>query len=93
MMMELARRHVQGKIKPVIDRAMPMSELKAAFAHWGSRRVMGKLAMVNRIQCPCASPLTAVTRPMPAPSQAICPMVSRADRRFCSCGIKSASAT
>ena len=47
MMMELARRHAQGKIKPVIDRAMPMSELKAAFAHMGSRGVMGKLVMVN----------------------------------------------
>jgi NADPH:quinone reductase-like Zn-dependent oxidoreductase len=47
MMMELARRHVQGKIKPVIDRAMPMSELKAAFAQMGSRGVMGKLVMVN----------------------------------------------
>ena len=47
MMMELPRRHAQGKIKPVIDRAMPMSELKAAFAHMGSRGVMGKLVMVN----------------------------------------------
>jgi NADPH2:quinone reductase len=26
---------------------MPMSELKAAYAHMGSRGVMGKLVMVN----------------------------------------------
>ena len=47
MMMELAQWYGQGKIKPVIDRTMPMSELKAAFAHMGSRSVKGKLVMVN----------------------------------------------
>ena len=47
MMMELAQWYGQGKIKPVIDRTMPMAELKAAFAHMGSRGVMGKLVMVN----------------------------------------------
>ncbi len=47
MMMELAQWYGQGKIKPVIDRTMPMSELKAAFTHMGSRGVMGKLVMVN----------------------------------------------
>jgi NADPH2:quinone reductase len=47
MMMELAKMYAQGKIKPVIDRTMPMSELKAAYAHMGSRGVMGKLVMVN----------------------------------------------
>ena len=47
MMMELAQWYGQGKIKPVIDRTMPMVELKAAFAHMGSRGVMGKLVMVN----------------------------------------------
>jgi len=93
MMMELARRHAQGRIKPMIDRAMPMSELKAAFAHIGSRGVMGKLARVNQTQCPCANPLTNVTKAMPAPNQTIWVRVSRADRRFCSCGIRSASAT
>ena len=93
MMLELARRHPQQMPKAVIDRAMPMSELKAACVHMGSHGVMGKRAMVNPIQCPCASPLTSVTSAMPAPSQAICAMVSRADRRFCSCGIRSASAT
>jgi NADPH:quinone reductase len=47
MMAELAQWYGQGKIKPVIDRSMPMSELKAAFAHMGSRGVKGKLVMVN----------------------------------------------
>ncbi len=47
MMMELAQWYGQGKIKPVIDRAMPMADLKAAYAHMGSRGVMGKLVMVN----------------------------------------------
>ena len=47
MMMELAQWYAQGKIKPVIDRTMPMAELKAAYAHMGSRGVMGKLVMVN----------------------------------------------
>ena len=47
MMMELAQWYAQGKIKPVIDRTMPMSELKAAYEHMGSRGVKGKLVMVN----------------------------------------------
>jgi NADPH2:quinone reductase len=47
MMAELAQWYAQGKIKPVVDRTMPMSELKAAYARMGSRAVMGKLVMVN----------------------------------------------
>ena len=47
MMRELVRWVQQGKIKPVIDRTMPMSELKAAYARMTSRQVMGKLVMVN----------------------------------------------
>ena len=47
MMAELAKWYAQGKVKPVIDRTMPMSDLKAAYAHMGSRGVMGKLVMVN----------------------------------------------
>lgn len=47
MMMTLAQWYGQGKIKPVIDRTLPMAELKAAFAHMGSRGVMGKLVMTN----------------------------------------------
>ena len=47
MMAELATWYGQGKVKPVIDRTMPMSDLKAAYSHMGSRGVMGKLVMVN----------------------------------------------
>jgi NADPH:quinone reductase len=47
MLEKLALWYREGKIKPVIDRTMPMSELKAAYAHMGSRGVMGKLVMVN----------------------------------------------
>jgi len=47
MMQELARWCGEGKVKPVIDRTMPMAELKAAYAHMGSRAVKGKLVMVN----------------------------------------------
>ena len=47
MMKELAQWYAQGRIKPVIDRTMPMAELKAAYAHMGSRQVKGKLVMVN----------------------------------------------
>jgi NADPH2:quinone reductase len=47
MMGELAQWYGQGKIKPVIDRTLPMSELKAAYALMGSRSVKGKLVMVN----------------------------------------------
>jgi NADPH:quinone reductase len=47
MMQELARWYGEGKVKPVIDRTMPMAALKAAYAHMGSRAVKGKLVMVN----------------------------------------------
>ena len=47
MMGELAQWYAQGRIKPVIDRTMPMAELPAAFARMGSRAVQGKLVMVN----------------------------------------------
>jgi len=47
MMATLAQWYAEGKVKPVIDRTMPMAELKAAYAHMGSRGVRGKLVMVN----------------------------------------------
>jgi NADPH:quinone reductase len=43
----LASWYAEGKIKPVIDRTMPMANLKEAYAHMGSRGVQGKLVMVN----------------------------------------------
>ena len=45
---ELARWYAQGKIKPVIDRVLPMAELPTAFARMGSREVHGKLVLSNQ---------------------------------------------
>lgn len=47
MLQELAQWYAQGKIKPAIDSTLPMAELKAAYAHMGSRGVKGKLVLVN----------------------------------------------
>jgi NADPH:quinone reductase len=46
-MKQLAAWYAEGKIKPVIDRTLPMSELKTAYAQIASRGVRGKLVMVN----------------------------------------------
>lgn len=47
MMAELAQWYGQGKIKPAIDRTMPMSQLLAAFERMSTRAVLGKLVLVN----------------------------------------------
>ena len=47
MLAELARWYGEGKIKPVIDRRLPMAELPAAYGLMGSRTVRGKLVMTN----------------------------------------------
>jgi NADPH2:quinone reductase len=47
MMQALAQWYAQGKVKPVIDRVLPMNELKQAYALMGSRQVKGKLVLVN----------------------------------------------
>ena len=47
MMQTLGQWYAQGDIKPIIDRTMPMADLPAAYAHMDSRKVMGKLVMVN----------------------------------------------
>lgn len=44
---ELAGWYGEGRIKPVIDRLMPMAELKAAYQYMGTRGVKGKVVMVN----------------------------------------------
>lgn len=44
---ELAAWYAQGKIKPVIDRVLPMTDLPEAFKRMGSRQVHGKLVMTN----------------------------------------------
>ncbi|MBX3634540.1 MAG: NADPH:quinone oxidoreductase family protein [Rubrivivax sp.] len=46
-LMQLAQWYGQGKVTPVIDQRLPMSELKAAYARMGSRQVRGKLLLVN----------------------------------------------
>jgi NADPH2:quinone reductase len=46
-MAQLLRWYAEGRVKPAIDRRLPMSELPQAYAHMGSRGVMGKLLMVN----------------------------------------------
>jgi NADPH2:quinone reductase len=47
MMAELAQWYGQGKVKPVIDRVLPMSQLHEAFALMGTRQVKGKLVLTN----------------------------------------------
>ncbi len=47
MMLELMTWYGQGKIKPIIDATLPMSDLKAAFARMAARDVRGKLVLVN----------------------------------------------
>ncbi|MGB6099420.1 MAG: NADPH:quinone oxidoreductase family protein [Comamonas sp.] len=47
MLATLAQEYASGKIKPVIDRVLPMSELRAAYAQMAARDVKGKLVMVN----------------------------------------------
>jgi NADPH2:quinone reductase len=44
---ELAGWYAQGRIKPVIDRRLPMEKLPEAFARMGSRQVRGKVVMTN----------------------------------------------
>ena len=44
---ELAQWYAQGKIKPVIDRRLPMAELAQAYARMASRQVIGKVVLVN----------------------------------------------
>jgi len=47
MMTQLAKLYGEGKLKPVIDRTMPMTELKTAYALMGARSIKGKLVVVN----------------------------------------------
>lgn len=46
-LVELAQWYAQGRIKPAIDRRLPMRELPAAFERMASRQVQGKLLLVN----------------------------------------------
>jgi NADPH2:quinone reductase len=44
---QLAAWYAQGKVKPAIERLLPMSELAAAYDRMASRQVLGKLVLVN----------------------------------------------
>ncbi len=46
-LMQLAAWYMEGKIKPVVEHKLPMSQLKEAFALMGSRQVRGKVVLVN----------------------------------------------
>jgi NADPH2:quinone reductase len=46
-LMQLAQWYARGLIKPVLDRRLPMSDIRAAYDRMGSRQVMGKLLLVN----------------------------------------------
>jgi NADPH:quinone reductase len=46
-MAQLARWYAEGRVKPAIDRRLPMRELPAAYARMAERGVMGKLLLVN----------------------------------------------
>jgi NADPH2:quinone reductase len=49
VMRELIGWWQQGKVRPVLDRVLPMSELKQAYALMGSRAVQGKLVLSNTV--------------------------------------------
>ena len=44
---ELMRWYAEGRIKPLIDARLPMSELVQAYARMGTRQVCGKLLLLN----------------------------------------------
>ncbi len=44
---ELAQWYAQGRVKPVIDQRLPMTQLPQAFARMGTRQVHGKLVLMN----------------------------------------------
>ena len=47
MLAELALWYAEGKVRPLIDTLLPMSELATAFARLAARDIRGKLVMVN----------------------------------------------
>lgn len=46
-MKQLLQWYGQGRVKPAIDRPLPMSEIRAAYARMASRQVQGKVVLVN----------------------------------------------
>jgi len=47
MMQTLAQWYLQGKVKPVMDGALPMSQLHQAYDRMKNRQVKGKLVLLN----------------------------------------------
>ena len=47
MLGQLAQLYAEGKIKPVLDSVLPMSELPQAFARMATRQVVGKVVLRN----------------------------------------------
>jgi NADPH2:quinone reductase len=46
-MQQLAQWYTEGKVRPVIDMNMPLSDLHAAYARMSSRQVVGKLVLTH----------------------------------------------
>ncbi len=46
-MMQLAQWYGEGKVRPAIDTTLPMAEIRAAYARMATRRVQGKVVLVN----------------------------------------------
>ncbi len=44
---QLAQWYAEGKVRPALDATLPMGEIREAYARMASRRVMGKLVLVN----------------------------------------------
>lgn len=47
MMQTLAQWYLQGKVKPILDGSLPMSELHQAYHRMANRQVQGKLVLTN----------------------------------------------
>jgi NADPH2:quinone reductase len=45
---QLAAWYAEGKLKPVIDSLLPMSELHQAYRRMAERQVLGKMVLVNK---------------------------------------------
>lgn len=46
-MAQLMQWYAQGKVRPAIDRRLPMAEVRAAYDRMASRQVQGKVVLVN----------------------------------------------
>jgi NADPH2:quinone reductase len=49
---ELAGWYRAGRIKPVLDRVLPMERLEEAFARMASRQALGKIVLLNPVAAP-----------------------------------------